>query len=139
MTSFHTVCIFNSFHVRARFEKYPTNDQETDRVKCEIYIRLVNKIDEKVEINRKVGEIYCREIHRCYTTCIICIIYIFDGLFSELGMDSKIDRVGFAEIGEKNQKNQSKTTGEKQNEEKRTETANNVSDKTILILISVDS
>ena len=43
MTSFHTVCVFNSFHVRARFEKYPTNDQETDRVECEIYIRLVNK------------------------------------------------------------------------------------------------
>ena len=44
-------------------------------------------------------------------------------------MDSKIDRLGFAEIGEKNPKNQSKTTGEKQNEEKRTETANNVSIK----------
>lgn len=41
-------------------------------------------------------------------------------------MESKIDRLGFAEIGEKNQKNQSKTLGEKQNEEKRTETTNNV-------------
>lgn len=41
-------------------------------------------------------------------------------------MESKIDRLGFAEIGEKNQKNQSKTLGEKENEEKRTETANNV-------------
>lgn len=54
------------------------------------------------------------------------MIYIFDGLFSELGMESKIDRLGFAEIGEKNQKNQSKTLGEKQNEGKRTETTNNV-------------
>lgn len=72
---------------------------------------------------------YCRQMHRCITSCIICIIYdiyIFDGLFSELGMESKIDRLGFAEIGEKNQKNQSKTLGEKQNEEKRTETTNNV-------------
>ena len=41
-------------------------------------------------------------------------------------MESKIDRLGFAEIGEKNQKNQSKPTGEKQNEEKRSEPANNV-------------
>ena len=41
-------------------------------------------------------------------------------------MESKIDRLGFAEIGEKNQKNQSKTLGEKQNEEKRAETTNNV-------------
>ena len=64
-------------------------------------------------------------------------IYIFDGLFSELGMESKIDRLGFAEIGEKNQKNQSKTLGEKQNEEKRTETTNNVGVVSNLQLVSL--
>ena len=113
------------------FELVSKNIRQMTKKPIELNVKYIFdqliKIDDKVEVNRKVGETYCREIHRCYTTCIICIIYIFDGLFSELGMDSKIDRLGFAEIGEKNPKNQSKTTGEKQNEEKRTETANNVS------------